>query len=145
MKAYSFRIILLLALFGAGFSVQSQIAVKQPLTKGSDRVKLYTQQLDLQEKSEFKSLHWQDISNNIPLGPVNVLREDPNNPNQLYVGTDIGVYLTRDGGKKWSVLGDLPSAYVHDLVVHPRDHMIVIATHGRGMFTLDADKIETKE
>jgi photosystem II stability/assembly factor-like uncharacterized protein len=87
---------------------------------------------------------WEDISHNIPLGPVNVIREDPNIPNQLYVGTDIGVYLSKDGGKKWSVLGDLPSTYVHDLVVHPRDNMIVIATHGRGMFTLNADALKEK-
>lgn len=93
-------------------------------------------------KSDDYGQTWEDISNNIPLGPVNVLKEDPNILNQLYVGTDIGVYLSKDGGKKWSVLGDLPSAYVHDLVIHPRDNMIVIATQGRGMFTLNADNIK---
>lgn len=92
-------------------------------------------------KSDDYGQTWQDISNNIPLGPVNVIREDPEMPDQLYVGTDIGVYLSKDGGKKWNVLGDLPSTYVHDLVIHPRDHMVVIATHGRGMFTLDAGSL----
>ena len=48
-------------------------------------------------------------------------------------GTDIGVYVTMDGGATWSVLGgNLPSTYVHDIVIHPRDRMIVAATHGRG-------------
>jgi len=84
---------------------------------------------------------WEDISGNIPLGPVNVIREDPVKSNILYVGTDIGVYFTKDGGKTWEVLGNLPSCYVHDLVIHPRDNMIVIGTHGRGVWTLDANPI----
>jgi photosystem II stability/assembly factor-like uncharacterized protein len=82
---------------------------------------------------------WQDISGNIPCGPVNVIREDPINRNILYVGTDIGVYVTTDGGKTWNVLGNnLPSCFVQDLIVHPRDNVIAIATHGRGMWALDA-------
>jgi photosystem II stability/assembly factor-like uncharacterized protein len=84
---------------------------------------------------------WQDISGNIPLGPVNVIREDPIDKNILYVGTDIGVYVTKDGGKSWEVLGDLPSTYVHDLIIHPRDNILVIATHGRGMWALDANLV----
>jgi photosystem II stability/assembly factor-like uncharacterized protein len=85
---------------------------------------------------------WQDISGNIPLGPVNVIREDPANRNILYVGTDIGVYVTKDGGKTWAVLGgNLPSCYVHDLIIHPRDNVIVIGTHGRGMWAMEADEI----
>ena len=39
------------------------------------------------------------------------------------------------------VLGDLPSAYVHDLIIHPRDNIIVIAAHGRGVWVMDADKV----
>ncbi|NOY38542.1 MAG: hypothetical protein GXO83_13330 [Chlorobi bacterium] len=84
---------------------------------------------------------WKDISGDIPLGPVNVIREDPVSKDILYVGTDTGVYVTKDRGKKWEVLGDLPSVYVHDLIVHPRDNIIVIATHGRGMWVLDANKV----
>ena len=84
---------------------------------------------------------WTDISGNIPLGPVNIIREDPVNKNILYVGTDGGVFVTKDGGKKWEVLGDLPFVYVHGLIIHPRDNIIVIATHGRGMWALDADKV----
>jgi len=84
---------------------------------------------------------WTDISGNIPVGPVNVIREDPINPSILYAGTDATVYISRDGGKRWDILGNLPFAYVHDLQIHPRDNMIIIATHGRGMFVLDADPI----
>lgn len=88
---------------------------------------------------------WQDISGNIPVGPVNVIREDPVNSKILYAGTDAGVYVTKDGGKKWDILGNLPYSYVHDLAIHPRDNMIIIATHGRGMWVLDANPINEKD
>jgi len=87
---------------------------------------------------------WVDISGNIPVGPVNVIREDPADAKKLYVGTDAGVYISKDGGEKWEVLGDLPFAYVHDLVIHPRDNMIIIATHGRGMWVFDAEQMDRK-
>jgi len=85
---------------------------------------------------------WEDISANLPYGPVNVIREDPVNKDILYVGTDLSVYVTTNGGIDWSVLGaNLPSVYAHDLIVHPRDNIIVVATHGRGMWAMDADPI----
>ena len=88
---------------------------------------------------------WKDISGNIPVGPVNVIREDPVNSNILYAGTDGGVYVSKDGGATWNVLGNLPFAYVHDLAIHPRDNMIIIATHGRGIWVLDANPINEKD
>ena len=93
-------------------------------------------------KSEDYGETWEDISGNIPLGPVNVIREDLHNSNILYLGTDIGVYISKDRGKSWEILGDLPSCYVHDIAIHPRENIMVIATHGRGMFALDLNQIK---
>jgi photosystem II stability/assembly factor-like uncharacterized protein len=88
---------------------------------------------------------WTSIAAGIPTGPVNVIREDPVDPKVLYVGTDTGVYVTTDGARTWSVLGSgLPAAYVHDLIIHPRDNIVVVATHGRGMWALDADAVNKK-
>ena len=88
---------------------------------------------------------WVSIAGNIPFGPVNVIREDPVDKNILYVGTDGGVFVTKDGGKTWSALGgNLPMVYVHDLIIHPRDNVLVIATHGRGMWALDAEPVNEK-
>ena len=82
------------------------------------------------------------IVNNIPAGPVNVIREHPTNPNVLFVGTDFGVYVTTDGGAKWEVLGaNLPSTQVSDLQYHSGDQVLVISTYGRGMYTLDVSGI----
>ncbi len=93
-------------------------------------------------KSEDYGKTWTSIVGNIPLGPVNVIREDPFNKDILYVGTDGGVFVTKDGGQTWNVLGgNLPMTYVHDLVIHPRDNIIVAATHGRGLWALDAEPV----
>jgi len=89
---------------------------------------------------------WRDISGGIPGGPINVVREDPRDAKILYVGTDVGAYVSTDGAASWQVLGGgLPSTYVHDLVVHPRDDIAIIATHGRGMYALDLAPLRKAE
>lgn len=89
---------------------------------------------------------WQDVSTGIPGGPINVVREDPEDADILYVGTDLGVYVSTDRAATWQVLGaSLPSTYVHDLIVHPRDDVLVIATHGRGMYALDVRPLRKAE
>lgn len=81
---------------------------------------------------------WERISGNIPGSPANVVKQDPANKDLLYVGTDRAVYVTTNGGENWEVLGaDLPTAYVHDLVIQTVEDYAVIATHGRGIFVLD--------
>ena len=86
---------------------------------------------------------WESLADGIPFGPVNIVREDPKNPNILYVGNDVGVYVSLDRGATWQTLGeDLPSTFVHDLVVHPRDDMLIAATHGRGMFAFDVRQLQ---
>jgi photosystem II stability/assembly factor-like uncharacterized protein len=85
------------------------------------------------------------IVNNIPAGSVNVLREDPRDPNVLYVGTDFGAFVSMDGGRRWNVLGsNLPSVQVSDLQYQARDNVIVISTYGRGMWAIDAGGIRTE-
>jgi len=82
------------------------------------------------------------IAGNIPAGSVNVIREDPTDPNTLYVGTDFGAFVSVDGGRNWRVLGgNLPSGQVSDLQYHARDRVIVISTYGRGMWAMDATRI----
>jgi photosystem II stability/assembly factor-like uncharacterized protein len=89
---------------------------------------------------------FKSIAGNIPGGPVNVIREDTTNQRILYVGTDMGVYVTTDGGATWNVLGaNLPQVFVLDLVIQPRDRLIAIATHGRGVWLLDAVPVQAKK
>lgn len=94
-------------------------------------------------KSEDYGTSWQDIGRGLPGGPVNVIKEDPKKPDILYAGTDLGVYVSLNRGETWlSLCADLPTTFVHDLVVHPRDDLLVIGTHGRSVWVLDVSPIQ---
>jgi photosystem II stability/assembly factor-like uncharacterized protein len=88
---------------------------------------------------------FKSIAGNLPGGPINMIREDPASANVLYTSNDFGVYATTNGGARWDVLGgNLPSANVMDFIVHPRDRVLVIATHGRGVWTIDVSQLRPR-
>ncbi len=72
-------------------------------------------------------------------GYAHVVKEDLVNKDLLFLGTEVGLWVSLDGGKRWSHYkgGDLPSVAVRDLAIHPRDNDLVIATHGRGIWIID--------
>ncbi len=81
---------------------------------------------------------WTSISANLPNEPINVIREDPRNPNLLFVGTEMAIYVSIDGGKIWNKMkGNMPTNPIHDFVIHPREYDLVVGTHGRGAFIAD--------
>ncbi len=81
---------------------------------------------------------WTAITNGLPQRPINVIWEDNVNPDLLFVGNDLGVYVSLDGGKQWTALkGNMPPVAVHDLIVHPRDGDLVVGTYGRGIWVTD--------
>lgn len=86
---------------------------------------------------------WKQIAKDLPLEPVNVLKEDPENPNLLYIGTDHGLYISLDGGKSTMLMNNnLPAVPVHDLVIHKRDKKLVVGTHGRSIFLADVTELQ---
>jgi photosystem II stability/assembly factor-like uncharacterized protein len=88
---------------------------------------------------------WKSIAGNLPGGPMNMIREDPVTPGVLYAANDFGVYVSTNDGGKWDVLGgNLPSVNVMDFIIHPRDRVAVIATHGRGVWVMDVSRIGAK-
>ncbi|TMQ67880.1 MAG: sialidase [Candidatus Eisenbacteria bacterium] len=72
-------------------------------------------------------------------GYAHVVKEDLVNPDLLFVGTEVGLWVSLDGGGRWAQYkgGELPSVAVRDLAIHPRDNDLVIATHGRGIWIID--------
>jgi photosystem II stability/assembly factor-like uncharacterized protein len=81
---------------------------------------------------------WRSIAGNLPPEPINVIREDPHHSHILYVGTDLGVFVTFDGGQNWEPLhGSIPRTPVHDLAIQERDQELVAGTHARSVFVLD--------
>ncbi len=95
-------------------------------------------------KSTDRGESWVSIVNNLPSGPINVIKEDPKNPQVLYAGTDLGVYVSLNGGREWHALpgGNLPTSFFLDLVIHPRDDILVAASHGRGLWALDVRPLQ---
>jgi hypothetical protein len=98
------------------------------------------------------------------------VRESPRNGNVLFIGTDVGVYVSINGGQAWTRLkgaplaaaggggrggggrgsgggtgaprGVMPTVPVHDLKIHPREHELIVGTHGRGIWIADISEIE---
>lgn len=74
---------------------------------------------------------------------VHVVREDPKNQDLLYVGTDVGAYISGDRGATWQkFMTGLPNVPVHDLKIHPRDAELIAATHGRGFWIVDVAPLQ---
>ena len=83
---------------------------------------------------------WTNITGNLPpTAYLQVVREDPKNPNLIYAGTELGLYVSWTGGGDWTRLhlGNLPAVAIHEVLVHPRDNDLVLATHGRALWVLD--------
>jgi photosystem II stability/assembly factor-like uncharacterized protein len=80
---------------------------------------------------------WRRISDGLA-GYIHVVKEDPKEPNLIYAGSELGMFASLDRGARWTDLRlGLPHLAVVDLVVHPRDNDLVIATHARGFYILD--------
>ena len=102
---------------------------------------------------------WRPVGEDLPAEPVNVAKEDPANPDVLYVGTDHGLYVSLDRGQSFHAMrgqraepegeGDeaiaqtLPNAPVHDLVVHASAKDLVVGTHGRSIWIADVRHVQS--
>jgi photosystem II stability/assembly factor-like uncharacterized protein len=89
---------------------------------------------------------FRSIVNNLPSGGldyINVVREDPVNPNLLFAGTETGAFVSTDKGASWrKFMNGFPTVPVHDLKIHPRDHEMIAATHGRSIWIVDVAPLE---
>ena len=80
---------------------------------------------------------WTSITGNLPDSPVNVITIDPDIPNTIYVGTDVGAYWTSNNGQTWQMLGQgLPNVIVNGLALHRASRTLRAATFGRSAWDL---------
>ena len=90
---------------------------------------------------------FKSIVNNLPKDApgdyLHVIRQDPVNENLLFVGSSLAVYASIDKGATWSrFMSGMPTVPVFDLKIHPRDHELIAATHGRGIWIADITPLQ---
>lgn len=82
---------------------------------------------------------WTSITGDLPANRVTrIVKEDLRNPAVLYLGTELGLFVSINGGQNWMELNsNLPTAAINALALHPRDNDLILGTHGRGIWILD--------
>ncbi len=83
--------------------------------------------------------HWSRLTSGLPDNQyVESVRQDPNAPDLLFLGTSKSVYASLDDGKHWMPLGlNLPPVRVEDIAIQAAQHAVVLATYGRAFWVLD--------
>jgi len=81
---------------------------------------------------------WESIAGDLPeRHVVYALREDHENPNLLFVGTEFGAFFTLDAGEHWHEIAGVPTISVQDIEIQRRENDLVMATFGRSFYILD--------
>jgi photosystem II stability/assembly factor-like uncharacterized protein len=83
--------------------------------------------------------NFRSIGEGIPKGhAITAMTEDPKNPSVLYSGSEFGLFVSPDRGGRWTrVKSNLPTVPIHEIVIHPRENDMIVATHGRSIWILD--------
>ena len=91
-------------------------------------------------RSSDRGRTWASILGNLPAERVvRTVREDPKNADVLYIGTEFGLFVSFDRGGRWIEFAtNMPRLAINDLMIHPRDNDLILATHGRGIWILDS-------
>jgi photosystem II stability/assembly factor-like uncharacterized protein len=84
---------------------------------------------------------WASLAGNLPHEAVNVIQEDLEVSSLLFAGTDHGTYVSLNGGQRWELLGSIPNVASYDMVIHPREGELVVATHGRSFYIADVKQL----
>lgn len=81
---------------------------------------------------------WERIAPNVK-GYALSFVYDLQEPNLMFLGTEFGLYVTVDGGKNWTkwTQGYPHNVSTHDMVIHPREHDLVVGTFGRSAYIID--------
>jgi len=85
---------------------------------------------------------WKSINGDLPESVANVIVQDPVNENLLYVGLDMGTFLSLDRGASWQFVNGMLNVASYDMLVHPRDNELVVGTHGRSVFVADVKPLQ---
>ncbi len=99
-------------------------------------------------KTEDLGASWEDITGfsedskafGFPDVAVFAVQAMPYNPDVIWAGTEIGLFVTTDGGRNWSMNTDFPAVTIWDFKI--KEGQVIIATHGRGIWTADVPELK---
>ncbi len=88
---------------------------------------------------------WEAVGSGLPDAPANAVAVDPLRPERVFVGSDVGVFLSEDGGGSFvAAMTGLPlGAVVTDLEIDASPHVLTAGTYGRGAWQADLDFADT--
>jgi ligand-binding sensor domain-containing protein len=93
--------------------------------------------------SEDLGANWKLLTENFNQNAANVILEDSEDENILYLGTDNGLFISIDKGMNWQDFStDIPNVAVHDLVIQKREKDLIVATHGRSLYKVNLSNIQ---
>ncbi len=80
---------------------------------------------------------WTGIGHDLPQAPIRAIAMDPRHPDTLYIGTEIGVFISTNGGERWERFGKgLPNTPVFSITANDVTGYVTIGTHGRGAWRI---------
>ena len=83
---------------------------------------------------------WEDITNNLPDVPVFTVLVMPFNTDEIWIGTDVGLFISENGGQSWQYSDEgLPAVSIRRLKIVGQE--IVATTHGRGIWTVFREEL----
>jgi photosystem II stability/assembly factor-like uncharacterized protein len=129
----------------SGIAAQAWVSSIQPSQYNKDIVyatfenHMYGDHNTYLGKSTDKGLTWKRLNSSVFTGFAHKIKEDPINKNLLFLGTEMGLFATLDGGENWfRMKNNIPDySLTRDIQIHPKTHDLIIATHGRGIMILD--------
>ncbi len=80
--------------------------------------------------------HWKNVTANLPDVPVDTVVIDPSNNKTVYVGTDVGPFISTNAGRSWTRLGAMPKVAVWQMDYDASHGVLAAGTHGRGAYTM---------
>ncbi len=93
--------------------------------------------------SEDLGTTWKLLTENFKQNAANVILEDSENENILYLGTDTGLFISIDRGTTWQDFSnEIPNVAVHDLVIQNREKDLIVGTHGRSIYKVNVANIQ---
>ncbi len=90
-------------------------------------------------KSTDMGSSWERMNSKVFTGFAHKIKEDPINRNLLFLGTEMGLFASLDGGENWFRMKNNIPEYVlaRDIQIQPKTNDLIVASHGRGIFILD--------